>query len=199
MCLWTHSNDDAWVGVFWTHTCHSMIVCPWGQVMGYLLRVFSTSLTLLFQRHHAVLLTLGCDRLLASQLFQHFGSSGQSVSRLAHTDVQAELQDAQLTHWVVLLIFLWFGGLKTKAKDASLTIYTQETIISRRPLVCANNRTRIAPILQTFQVTRYILHTEPAFTLARLWLYAFSHGSHTSGPTKNKDFSRTFPGPWSNL
>ena len=24
-------------------------------------------------------------------------------------------------------------------------------------------------------------------------------GSHTSGPTKNKDFSRTFPGPWSNL
>ena len=29
-------------------------------------------------------------------------------------------------------------------------------------------------------------------------VWPYNHGSHTSGPTKNKDFSRTFPGPWSN-
>lgn len=51
--------------------------------------------------------TLGEDRSLSGQLFQHFSSSGQSVSTLSHTDVQAQLADAKLLHRVLLLLGLF--------------------------------------------------------------------------------------------
>merc|ERR1719300_475947 len=45
---------------------------------------------------------LGVDGLLASQLLQHLGGTGQTIAGLAHADVQAQLPDAQLTHRVLL-------------------------------------------------------------------------------------------------
>lgn len=51
-------------------------------------------------------LTLWEDGSLSCELFQHLGSSGQSVSALTHTDVQAELADAELSHGIRLLLTL---------------------------------------------------------------------------------------------
>jgi hypothetical protein len=48
--------------------------------------------------------TLGVHGLLASQLFQHLGGTSQSVTRLAHTDVEAELANTQLPHGVLGLL-----------------------------------------------------------------------------------------------
>lgn len=50
--------------------------------------------------------TLGEDGSLSGELFQHFSRTGQPVTALTHTDVQAQLADAQLPHRVLLLLTL---------------------------------------------------------------------------------------------
>lgn len=50
--------------------------------------------------------SLTVDGSLTAQLLQHLGGTGQSVTRLANTDVEDELLDAQLTHGVGSLVGL---------------------------------------------------------------------------------------------
>lgn len=50
--------------------------------------------------------SLRVDGRLAGQLFQHFGSTGQSVTRFTDANVQAELADSHLAHRVLALV-LW--------------------------------------------------------------------------------------------
>lgn len=51
-------------------------------------------------------LTLGEDRGLPCELLEHLSSTGQSVTTLTDTDVQAELANAKLPHGVLLLLTL---------------------------------------------------------------------------------------------
>lgn len=57
--------------------------------------------------------TFGEDRSLACELFQHLGSTGQPVTTLTYTDVQAQLANTQLPHGVLLLLGLVLH-IKTK-------------------------------------------------------------------------------------
>lgn len=50
--------------------------------------------------------TFGEDRSLACELLQHLGSTGQSVTALTNTDVQAQFANTQLPHGVLLLLTL---------------------------------------------------------------------------------------------
>lgn len=52
---------------------------------------------------------LGVDRLLSSQLFQHTGGTGQSITTLSDTAVQDQLVDLNLLHNIVLR-FSHFDG-----------------------------------------------------------------------------------------
>jgi len=45
------------------------------------------------------------DWRLTAQLLEHLGGSRQSVTGLAHGDVQDQLLDAQLAHWIAALVF----------------------------------------------------------------------------------------------
>ncbi|RUS76159.1 hypothetical protein EGW08_016071, partial [Elysia chlorotica] len=54
---------------------------------------------------------------LASELLQHFGCPGQSVTRFTHTNVQAELADAQLAHDVLFGLVL--VSLQDEIKEKS--------------------------------------------------------------------------------
>jgi len=47
---------------------------------------------------------LTVDWSLTTQLFQHFRSTGQSVTRLSDRDVEDELLDAELLHGVATLL-----------------------------------------------------------------------------------------------
>lgn len=47
---------------------------------------------------------LTVDRSLTAQLLKHLRSTGQSITRLADTDVEHELLDAQLAHGVGALV-----------------------------------------------------------------------------------------------
>merc|ERR1719290_7389 len=49
---------------------------------------------------------LGEDRGLSSQGLKHLAGTGQSVTRLAHTNVEAQLSDPQVPHRVLGLVFL---------------------------------------------------------------------------------------------
>lgn len=62
---------------------------------------------------------LTVDRSLTAQLFKHLRSTGQSVTRLADTDVEHELLDAQLAHGVRALVLsfrLHFGFFVRKSE-----------------------------------------------------------------------------------
>ncbi len=48
--------------------------------------------------------TFGEDGLLTGQLLQDLGRSGQSIARLAHSDVDAQLADAQRPHDILCLV-----------------------------------------------------------------------------------------------
>ena len=52
--------------------------------------------------------SLGEDGQLASQLFQHLGGTGQSITRFTNANVQAKLFNAQFTHDI---LFFGFGRL----------------------------------------------------------------------------------------
>lgn len=62
---------------------------------------------LLFLSPRPISPTLGEDWRLSSQSFQNLSSTGESVTTLPHTDVEAELADAQLAHHVLLLLVLF--------------------------------------------------------------------------------------------
>jgi len=47
---------------------------------------------------------LAVDWSLTRQLFQHLCGSGQSVTRLSDGDIENELLDAKLLHWVAVLV-----------------------------------------------------------------------------------------------
>jgi len=62
--------------------------------------------------------TLRKYRLLASQLLEHLCSTGKPITRLSHTDVEAELANTQLLHGILLL------GLKIQSKLQDQTLPT---------------------------------------------------------------------------
>ena len=47
--------------------------------------------------------TLGEDRLLAAQLLEHLGSTGEAITTLANRNVEDELLDLELTHHILVL------------------------------------------------------------------------------------------------
>lgn len=61
------------------------------------------------ERSHSVA-SFGEHWLLASQLFQHFRGTGQSVAWFAHTDVQTQFPDTHLAHLVLPLVHLGHGS-----------------------------------------------------------------------------------------
>ena len=44
--------------------------------------------------------TFGEDRVLATELLQHLGGSGETITALTNGDVEDELLDLDLPHWV---------------------------------------------------------------------------------------------------
>lgn len=71
------------------------------------------------------MLTFGEDRSLACELLQHLGGTGQSVTTLTYTDVQAELANTQLPHGVLLLLTLVLQINQTKVKSKYLAVSSQ--------------------------------------------------------------------------
>lgn len=57
------------------------------------------------ERAHGVA-RLGEHGRLAGELFEHFRGTGETIARLAHANVQAQLSDAQVSHDVLGLVFL---------------------------------------------------------------------------------------------
>ena len=57
-----------------------------------------------------MLITFGKDGCLTGQLLEHLGGSCQSVTGLAHANVDAELANAQLSHDILGLV-LGIAGL----------------------------------------------------------------------------------------
>jgi len=53
---------------------------------------------------------LGEDGGLASKGFQHLAGTGQPITRLSNTDVEAELADTDVPHGVGILLLLLVGG-----------------------------------------------------------------------------------------
>ena len=56
-----------------------------------------------------ILHTLGKDGLLIGKLLQHLSCTSQSVTRLTDANIENELLNAGLTHWIILLGFLVSG------------------------------------------------------------------------------------------
>ena len=64
--------------------------------------------------------TLGKHWLLVSELFQHLGGSGQTITRLTNTVVDDELVNFQLSHGIGLLIFSHFNNLSIQSPDYNI-------------------------------------------------------------------------------
>lgn len=63
-----------------------------------------------FDFHKPKILTLGKYRALATELLQHLGSAGESISALTNRDVQNKLLNLDISHRVLLLLLGRLGN-----------------------------------------------------------------------------------------
>ena len=96
-------------------------------------------------------------------------------------------------HYHILSCTKWFIQINENEKDELNKSQRLQTVLGTGPMTVCKYEMDLASIVEDTERTRFCPQTD-----RRTRWNQYTQGSHTSGPTKNKDFSRTFPGPWSN-